>query len=49
VWGSYWHPILGWGYKCCFSFDKNAKCKGEEGKIETIKIEYEIEIKAYKI
>lgn len=33
VWGSYWHPVLGWGYKCCFSFDKNSKCNGEEGKI----------------
>jgi hypothetical protein len=45
VWGSYWHPILGWAYKCCYSFDKKSKCKGEEGKIETIKREYELEVK----
>jgi len=45
VWGSYWHPILGWGFKCCYSFDKKSTCKGEEGKIETIKREYELEIK----
>ena len=45
VWGSYWHPMLGWGFKCCYSFDKKSKCKGEEGKIETIKREYELEIK----
>ncbi len=46
VWGSYWHPVLGWGYRCCYSFDKKSKCKGEEGKIETIKREYEIEMQA---
>lgn len=45
VWGSYWHPHLGWGYKCCYSFDKKSKCRGEEGKIETIKKEYELENK----
>ena len=45
VWGSYWNKMLGWGYKCCFSFDKRSKCRGEEGKIETIKREYELEMK----
>ena len=43
VWGSYWHPILGWGYQCCYSFDKQKICRGEEGKVETIKKEYELE------
>jgi pre-mRNA-processing factor SLU7 len=43
VWGSYWHPILGWAYKCCYSFEKIGKCRGEEGRIETIKKEYELE------
>jgi hypothetical protein len=37
--------MLGWGYKCCFSFDKKSKCRGEEGKIETIKKEYELELR----
>lgn len=40
VWGSYWHNHFGWGYKCCYSFDKRSKCRGEEGKVETIKTEY---------
>ena len=44
VWGSYWHETLGWGYRCCYSFDRKSKCKGEEGKIDTIKREYELEI-----
>lgn len=22
IWGSYWHSVLGWGYQCCFSFDR---------------------------
>lgn len=43
VWGSYWHAHLGWGYRCCFSFDLHGKCRGEEGKVETIKREYELE------
>ena len=46
VWGSYWHPVLGWGYRCCFSFDKKGKCRGEESKVETIKKEYELELQA---
>ena len=45
VWGSYWHSVLGWGYRCCYCFDKKAKCRGEEGKVETIKKEYELELK----
>ena len=46
VWGSYWHPILGWGYRCCLGFDKKSKCRGEEGKVDTIKREYDLEIQA---
>jgi pre-mRNA-processing factor SLU7 len=46
VWGSYWHSVLGWGYQCCFSFDRKSKCTGEQGKVETIKREYEIELAA---
>ena len=45
VWGSYWHPVFGWGYRCCYSFDKKVKCRGEEGRVETIKREYELQIK----
>jgi hypothetical protein len=46
VWGSYWHPEFGWGFQCCYSFDKRTpKCRGEEGKVETIKREYELELK----
>ena len=42
VWGSYWHKIGGWGYKCCCSFDKNSKCQGESFKLKNIeKIESE--------
>jgi hypothetical protein len=36
---------LGRGYKCCFSFDKNSKCRGEEGKIETIKGRLSLKVK----
>jgi len=44
VWGSYWHRHFGWGYQCCFSFDRDGEeCKGVEGKKETIKREYEWE------
>ena len=42
VWGSYWHKIGGWGYNCCYSFDKNSKCLGESFKTTNIqKIESE--------
>ena len=44
VWGSYWSPNIGWGYRCCFQFEKSGKCLGEQGKIETIKREYQIEV-----
>ena len=40
VWGSYWHPHFGWGYKCCLSFEKFKKCQGLEGKRENLKREY---------
>lgn len=26
VWGSYWHKHFGWGYRCCYSYDKNSQC-----------------------
>ena len=45
VWGSYWHPHFGWAYRCCYSFDRNSKCKGEDGKKETIKKEYDYELR----
>ena len=45
VFGSYWHQEFGWGYRCCLAFTKDLECKGEEGKKETIKREYEHEIK----
>ena len=48
VWGSYWHIKFGWGYKCCLSFDKKSKCRGEESKIETIKKEYEYDFELKK-
>ena len=44
VWGSYWHPHFGWGYRCCLGFSKHAQCRGEEQKRETIKKEYEWEL-----
>jgi hypothetical protein len=22
AWGSYWHKHFGWGYKCCYGFEK---------------------------
>ena len=37
VWGSFYHSHFGWGYKCCYSFDKNSSCKGIEGKKENLK------------
>lgn len=30
AWGSFYHKIFGWGYKCCYSFDFNSLCKGEK-------------------
>jgi len=36
VWGSFYHSHFGWGYKCCYSFDKNSSCKGIEGKKENL-------------
>lgn len=48
VWGSYWHFHFGWGYRCCLSFNRNAKCRGEESKKETIKREYEYELQIKK-
>lgn len=32
VWGSFYHDILGWGYKCCYSFKKESICEGETAK-----------------
>ena len=29
-WGSFYHQDFGWGYKCCYSFDKHCICGGEE-------------------
>ena len=49
VWGSYWHKVLGWGYRCCLSFDRNGACKGEESKKLTIKLEYDIEQKIKEV
>jgi len=31
VWGSFFHNVFSWGYKCCLSFDRNSFCGGEEG------------------
>jgi len=31
VWGSWWNKELGWGYACCHSNEKLAKCIGERG------------------
>ena len=31
VWGSFYHNVFSWGYKCCLSFDRNSFCNGEEG------------------
>lgn len=30
AWGSYYHKLMGWGYKCCYSFEKDSKCLGDE-------------------
>lgn len=30
--GSYYNKVLGWGYKCCYSFDFFSYCKGEKEK-----------------
>ena len=28
-WGSHWHKTFGWGYKCCFSHNRDdKKCGG---------------------
>ena len=43
VWGSYWSQHLGWGYKCCYSFDKQSECGGEEAKALGIRMEIEAE------
>ena len=32
VWGSFYHYVLGWGYKCCYSFMKDSLCGGENAK-----------------
>eukprot|EP00347_Sterkiella_histriomuscorum_P008276 403345699 len=49
VWGSYYHKLLGWGYRCCYSFVKNAKCKGEEQKKQSIRQEYDLESQIKKL
>jgi hypothetical protein len=33
VWGSYWHPVNKWGYKCCKSFSKESNCYEEKNKV----------------
>lgn len=42
VWGSFWHQHFGWGYKCCYSFEKDSKCRGEHGLKEFYAKEYEL-------
>ena len=37
VWGSFWHKTGGWGYKCCYSFDKDSKCSGPSSNAENLK------------
>ena len=37
VWGSFYNDNFGWGYKCCYSFEKNSYCKGTDGKKENTK------------
>lgn len=37
IWGSFFNDKFGWGYKCCFSFDKNSYCKGENGKKDNLR------------
>ena len=32
IWGSWWNPELGWGFKCCHQTEKDAMCLGEKGK-----------------
>jgi pre-mRNA-processing factor SLU7 len=34
VWGSFYNSDFGWGYKCCYSFEKNSFCQGIDGKKE---------------
>ena len=29
VWGSFWHPVNKWGYKCCKSHSKESNCAEE--------------------
>jgi len=38
AWGSFYHKILGWGYKCCYSFDFTSLCKGEKHKSYNLKL-----------
>jgi pre-mRNA-processing factor SLU7 len=51
VWGSWWNEvlgrissliILGWGYECCHSNEKNSNCLGEKGKRLSLQKEYKI-------
>lgn len=41
-WGSFKHPTFGTGYKCCYGFEKEEKCKGERGVKEFFAKEYEL-------
>jgi pre-mRNA-processing factor SLU7 len=38
AWGSYYHKLFGWGYKCCYSLDYYSICKGEKQKSYNLNI-----------
>lgn len=38
AWGSFYHKLFGWGYKCCYSFEYGSICKGEKQKLYNIKL-----------
>lgn len=42
VWGSWWNEELGWGYKCCFSNEKQSMCLGEKGKVVALRKEFQM-------
>lgn len=42
VWGSWWNEELGWGYKCCFSNEKQSMCLGEKGKVVALRKEFQL-------
>ena len=42
VWGSWWNEELGWGYKCCFSNEKQSICLGEKGKVVALRKEFQL-------